>query len=434
MTHPSAAGRGLLANKAYRRVLGAYTFAVFGDWFDMIAIQVLVAYRWGASPLMLALIPVSLALPGIAFGSFAGVIADRVDKLKLMRLCDLATALLTASLLLAPNLYALLPLLALRSAVSSLNVPAQQALTRSLVREDQLLQASSLNGLVNQSSKIAGPLLGGLTLSVLSPGWCIALNAVLRLLSCLLLFFVKPEAAASGAARGAGAPASAGDDGPPPIPARQMWREGWSFILRSRLLRNTMLFGLAGTLLIQIVDFQFASLFLAIAPERDEMLGWLIAAAGAGAVGMIALMNRAGAKLSHGVRLGGGYAMIGAAIGGLGLLQPGVAALPVLLLGLLLGAGNGMFMVAFSYCLQKETPPAMTGRVFGIQSMVLGTVMIVAPLLGGLLVGLAGPRLIFAGLGALIAVVGVGGLLLAGRLWPASAPVQSPPPVRAAQG
>lgn len=55
----------------------------------------------------------------------------------------------------------------------------------------------------------------------------------------------------------------------------------------------------------------------------------------------------------------------------------------------------------------------MTGRVFGIQSMVLSAVMIVAPLLGGALVDLAGPRRIFAGFGLVIALIGAAGMLRA---------------------
>ncbi|NGM82721.1 MFS transporter [Paenibacillus sp. 7124] len=412
--------RGLLSNKIYMRVYTAYAAAEFGNWFDSLAIQVLVGYRWQAGPLMLALIPVSLALPGIVLGSVAGLAADRLNKLKLMRLCDLLTAVLTAAVLLAPGMLWLLPLLALRSAVSALNVPAQQSLTRSIVREDQLLQAASLNGFVTQGSKIAGPLLGGLALAALSPAWCIALNACMRLFSYVLLSIKNADANRSIGAdtdvrKKAGDQASINTE---PLSARTMWKEGWSFIFRSRLLRNTMLFGLLGALSIQMVDFQFASLFRALAPDREYLLGWLVSAAGAGAVLTIAVMNKAGRSAGYGSRLGGGYALIGAAIGGLGLLPPGVSPLPVLLLGLLLGAGNGMFMIAFNYCLQKETPPHMTGRVFGIQSMVLSAVMIAAPLLGGAMVDLAGPRRIFAGFGLVITLIGAAGMLLRHLLWP----------------
>lgn len=472
------ASPGLLRNKVYVRMYTAYTVAAFGDWFDTLAIQVLVGYRWGVSPLMLALIPVAVALPGIALGALAGTAADRLNKLKLMRLCDLLTALITLLLLFAPNMYWLLPLLALRAAVSTLNVPAQQALTRSIVREDQLMQAASLNGIVNQGSKIAGPLLGGLALSLLSPQWCIVLNFFMRLCSYMLLLTVKAQGSAAASiavsasttsstastpasttastpasfssastTSGASTSESAATSSPTSaaggevegeaecapfgvigesdkagqeerVPFGVMWKEGWLFILRNRVLRNTMIYGLIGMLAIQMIDFQFTSLFRTIAPDNEPLLGWMVAASGVTAVLTILAMNRRRSEGSHGRRLGSGQLLIGAAVGGLGLLAPGAPVYPVLLLGAVLGAGNGISMLAFNYCLQKETPPHMTGRVFGIQSTVLSAVMIVAPLLGGLLVEWSGPSRIFAVFGAAVAVIGLAGIALSPKLWP----------------
>jgi MFS family permease len=357
----------------------------------------------------LALIPVAIALPSILLGSVAGVAADRLNKLKLMRICDLLTAVLTVLVLFAPSMVWLLPLLALRSAISTVNVPAQQSLTRSIVREDQLLQASSLNGIVNQGSKIAGPLLGGLALSLLTPHWCILLNAVMRVGSYLLLLSVrnihteelpKPETPEE------------------KVPLRTMWQEGWSFMLRSRVLLNTMLFGLAGSLVIQVVDFQFTSLFRVFSPTNESLLGWMVASTGVGAVLIILLLSKIGQNLAYGLRIGGGYALIGGSVAGLGLLQPGASEIWVLLLGFLLGIGNGMVIVAFNYCLQKETPPHMTGRIFGIQNTVLSAVMIAAPLLGGLLVELAGPGRIFVNFGIIQVIIGLTGLLFGRMLWP----------------
>lgn len=399
----------LLHNKTYFRVYSAYATATFGDWFDTLAIQVMVGYRWQAGPLALALIPVAIALPSILLGSVAGVAADRLNKLKLMRICDLLTAVLTVLVLFAPDMVWLLPLLALRSAISTVNVPAQQSLTRSIVREDQLLQASSLNGIVNQGSKIAGPLLGGVALSLLTPQWCILLNAMMRVGSYLLLLSVKNIHT---------------EEQPVPetpsekIPLSTLWKEGWSFMLRSRVLLNTMLFGLAGALAIQVVDFQFTSLFRVYSPTNESMLGWMIASTGVGAVLIILLLSKIGQKLAYGWRLGGGYVLIGGSVAGLGLLQPGASVIWVLLLGFLLGIGNGMVIVGFNYCLQKETPPHMTGRIFGIQSTVLSAVMIAAPLLGGLLIELAGPGRIFVNFGILQVILGLAALLFGRMLWP----------------
>lgn len=411
MDASTQAGTSLLKNKVYVRVYSAFATATFGDWFDTLAIQVLVGYRWQASPLMLALIPVSIALPGILLGSFAGVAADRLNKLKLMRMCDLLTALLTVFVLFAPSMVWLLPLLALRAAISTFNVPAQQSMTRSIVREDQLLQATSLNGLVSQGSKIAGPLLGGFALSVLTPQWCILINACLRGCSYLLLLTVKKSEVQQVT------PNKGSEE--ERVPFSIMWKEGWAFMLRSRLLLNTMLFGLIGAMAIQMIDFQFTSLFRLIAPSNESMLGWLVAAIGVGAIIMILTMNKMNRGTGYGWKLGTGYALIGVSVGGLGLLQPGVSTIPVLLLGFVLGLGNGIFMITFNYCLQKETPPHMTGRVFGIQSTILSAVMIGAPLLGGTLVQLAGPSRIFFNFGIVIALIGVLGMMFGRVLWPA---------------
>ncbi|WP_405169022.1 MFS transporter [Paenibacillus sp. FSL H3-0286] len=411
MNASTQAGTSLLKNKVYMRVYSAYATATFGDWFDALAIQVLVGYRWQASPLMLALIPVSIALPGILLGSFAGVVADRLNKLKLMRMCDLLTALLTVFVLFAPSMVWLLPLLMLRAAISTLNVPAQQSMTRSMVREDQLLQATSLNGLVNQGSKIAGPLLGGFALSVLTPQWCILINACLRGCSYLLLLTVKKSDVEQVRTEGKG-------DQEERVPLRTMWKEGWSFMLHSRLLLNTMLFGIVCSMAIQMIDFQFTSLFRVLAPSNESLLGWLVAASGGGAVFIIMVMNKMNRGTGYGWKLGTGYVLMGLSVGGLGLLQPGASSISVLLLGFLLGIGNGIFIITFNYCLQKETPPHMTGRVFGIQSTILSGVMIGAPLLGGMMVQAAGPSRIFLNFGIVIALIGVLGIAFGRVLWP----------------
>lgn len=199
-----------------------------------------------------------------------------------------------------------------------------------------------------------------------------------------------------------------------------MWREGWSFMLRSRLLLNTMLFGLAGSLVIQVVDFQFTSLFRVFAPDRESLLGWMVAATGAGAVLIILILNKLKLAAGYGWKLGSGYVLIGGSIAALGLLQPGASLIWVLLIGFVLGIGNGVFMITFNYCLQKETPPHMTGRIFGIQNTVLSTVLIVAPLLGGVLVQYAGPARIFVNIGLLQLLLGLMGVTFRRQLWPVS--------------
>ncbi|MEJ8306244.1 MFS transporter [Saccharibacillus sacchari] len=412
----------LLRHPVFGRTFTAYSLAVFGDWFDAIAIQVLIGYRWQASPLEIALVPVCMALPGLLFGAAAGAWADRVDKLKLMRICDLLTAIATVAILFVPNIFWLLPLLTVRAALGVFNVPAQQALTRRVVSEEQLLDATSLNGLVGQLSRIAGPLLGAAVLALLSPQACIAVNALARLFSYVILRSV-PTTATNERQTGESETASPAKK----LRTRALLLEGWVFVRRTPLVRNLMVFALLGMLAIQTIDFQFVSLFRHIAPDQETAIGWLLASSGAAAAA-VATANMRVERLRRAgwaTKLGGSYALLGLSILTLGLLPVGAPIYALLATGLLLGAGNGLFMITFNHALQQATPPDMTGRVFGIQSTVLGAVMIVAPPLGGLLIQQWGPGHIFAIAGLWVFALGLAGLLFGRKLWPIASALKS---------
>lgn len=401
----------LLRNRSFRQLFLAYALASFGDWFDILAIEVLVAYRWGVDPFMLALIPVVMALPGVLLGSFAGTIADRVRKARLMMVCDVLTAALTLGVLTAPNMIWLLPLLAFRAVTSVFHVPAQQALTKQVVPSDMLLQATSLNGLVNQISKVAGPLLGALTLAVLTPQACIILNAVARLASAGLLWPLRSMNE------------KRGTDGQEQAEGRSVfwkdWREGWVFLLREKRVLHTMVFGFFGMLALMMIDYQFPVVMREINPENESLLGWLISAIGAGAVGIIIILNRLN-RVGIGFGLGGGYVLIGAGIALLGNSQPGTETGILLVFGVLIGIGNGLYMVTQNYTLQSETPSDLTGRIFGIQNTIISCILLTAPFIGGLLIHAMGAGRAFVFIGLITALIGLTGLLLRSLIWPSA--------------
>ncbi|GIP23591.1 MFS transporter [Paenibacillus sp. J22TS3] len=416
VTEPQPSAKSVWANRIYAKMFTAYAISSFGEWFDAFAIEVLVAYRWQADPLMIALIPVMMALPGILLGSLAGVVADRWKKVNLMLFTDAAETVLTVLLLFAPGMSWLLPLLALRAAMGVFRVPSHQALTRQVVREDQLLKATSYNGLVNQFSKIAGPLLGAVVLTVLSPQLCILVNAVTRLISCLLLFTlrrIEENLTAPQAAVGS-------DEGAGPehrLSFMEQWKMGWAVLLQRRILLSTLIVNMTVILVILMIDFQFPTLYREIAPDNESLLGWMVASTGVGAAATIMILNRRN-RISYGTGIGGGIVLIGIAIGAMGLLSPGSPEIWSLVLGFVIGIGNGLFMVTNNYVLQKETPEDMTGRIFGIQNMMSSTIMIAAPLTGGLLIRGFGVEVVFFVLGLLVLLFGLVCLLLQRVLWP----------------
>jgi MFS family permease len=393
----------------------AYAISSFGDWFDTFAIQILVAFRWRADPYMIALIPVMLALPGILFGSFAGVIADRWKKVKLMMLADVAETLLTISLLFAPGMYWLLPLLALRATMGVFRVPAHQALTRQVVREDQLLKATSYNGLVNQFSKIVGPLLGAVALTLISPQLCILVNAVTRFASCILLFTLRhiDQNAMDEKQRESGAV----DHEEAKMGFVHLWKQGWASLVQSRILYSSFIINMIVMLIILMIDFQFPTLYREIAPHNESLLGWMLASTGVGAFITILILNRLD-KVRYGPGIGGGAALIGAALGGMGLLTMESSEVWSIVLGFVIGIGNGLCIVTYNYLLQKETPEGMTGRIFGIQNMSTSTLMIGAPLIGGLLIHGMGVSKVFFRLGMVVLIIGIICLVMQRVLWP----------------
>ncbi|WP_342427429.1 MFS transporter [Paenibacillus sp. FSL L8-0158] len=420
-------------NGRFRRMFAAHTAASFGDWFDAIAIQVLVAYRWEADPMLIALIPVVMALPGLLLGSIAGTLADRVHKARLMIVCDAAIALLTLAILAVPGPVWLLPLLGLRAAAGVFQMPSQQGLTRTVVASDDLFRATSLNGLVNQASKVAGPLLGAMTLTVLSPQACIILNALLRLCSGLLLWplrgigpaLVSPDQQAV-VAEQQGKLATHTAPEADEVKMREehvrasrffnQWREGWAFLWHSRMLLHTLIFGLFGLIAILMIDYQFPTLLRVLAPGNESLLGWLVSAIGAGAVGCMLVLNRLN-RISAGWGLGGGYVLVGGAIAALGWAQPGTGWPVLLMIGAVLGVGNGLYIITQNYILQAKTPADMVGRVFGIQSTVIGAIMVVSPLAGGVLIRLAGAGTAFVWIGMTVGILGLAGLLLQSVIW-----------------
>jgi MFS family permease len=408
-TKPEARA-SIWSNRKFRSLFAAYSISTFGDWFDMIAVSILLGYVWRVDPMLVALLPLVYAMPSILFGQMAGVIADRSKKWRLMIGSDLISAAITAGLIFAPNVWWVFPLLFLRSLSSVFNAPAQQALTRQVVAEDHLLKATAMNGLVNQLAKIAGPLLGAAVLIAISPKMCLAINAVSFFFSaCLLLKLGSlPEDRPADRHIEAGAP------GPT---FRQSWKEGWQALLQKRVLLSTIVFSFFGLMAVVLVDFQLPVLFRDIYPDHEELFGWSVAASGLGSVCSIALLNRRKDLRSYGWMFGGGYFLIGLGMAVKGALVPGASMLWPLVTGFASGVGNGMWIITGAYLFQKEPPEDKVGRVIGIRDSLSSVVLVVGPLVGGWLVKTHGASATFSGAGMWVCGIGLAGILFQKWIW-----------------
>lgn len=413
----------LKRNRSFAKMFVAYGLSAFGDYLDFMAVTILLGFAWKADAMTIALVPLTFAVPGILFGQAAGILADRWNKRNLMIAADLIRAFLTALLIFAPNEWTLLGLLTLRSSIRTFHYPAQQAMTRNVVGPDQLLQAVSLNGSVFQLSKILGPLLGASIAAAFSPSGCMGINAVCYILSALLLVWIPAKQGISDRS------VSSIDAQPTEMTAPSrfaaVWREGWQMILRSRLLLASVGFCLVGLFGIQLIDAQIAVLLREIAPDRPELIGWLVTAIGAGGLSGVAWLHRYRELRAYGWLLGGGLALIGLMFAAAGLQRPDSPIGLLLLACFVGGVGTGFTSTGMTYILQKETPPEAIGRVSGIFDSLNSVVFIVAPLTGGILIGWLGAPNTFLAAGWMVGGIGLTGILLRRLLWGVNKGVES---------
>jgi DHA3 family macrolide efflux protein-like MFS transporter len=394
-------------NRTFMRMFSAYSLSMTGQYFDMIAMAILFAYVWQADPVIIAMVPVVYAIPHVLFGQFAGILADRWKKINVMITADIVVVVLTILLIFAPNPWWALPILMMRATATVFHFPAQQALVRQVVEEKNLLKAVTLNGTVNQLSKVIGPFLGASIAAATSPQICLLINAIAFLLSALILFTIRKVKDEQPIV----------ESNPQENTFMQSWSKGWQIVLKSRVLMVSFIFTLIGFIAIQLVDAQFPVLLREIAPERAELVGWLTSSFGLGALCVVVLLNRLKEIKSYGWILGGSILLIGVGFTWIGMLKPGMNSLWYLGGGFVGGSGVGFFSVGFSYLLQKETPKDAIGRVSGIYNSVAGVILIIAPMIGGFLVSTIGPTFVFQMIGVVIGTIGITGIVFQRFFW-----------------
>ncbi|BAH41899.1 conserved hypothetical membrane protein [Brevibacillus brevis NBRC 100599] len=397
----------LKENRTFRTLFVSYGLSTLGDWFDFIAVSILLGFVWKVDPMTMALLPVAYAAPSILLGQFAGVLADRVNKVRMIMSMNIMQAAFTLLLLVMPNPFWFLVVIALRSGASVFNDPAQQTLTRQIVPKNQLLQASALNGAVYQMGKLIGPLAGGLVAAVFAPAICLMINASTFLLSTGFLFTIRKVEKTL----------SRPSVEEQPLPYRQAWQEGWRIFLQNRVLLYSTIFAIITSLAIQLADTQFPVIFREKLPDNPEMLGFTVSVIGLGALVTVTWLHRLKEIRSYGWVLGGGVLLIGISFSWIGFFQPGDGMYWLLIAALLAGVGTGLTSVGANYLVQKESPPQALGRVRGIIDSLTSATFIIAPLLGGVIMTIWGPNTAFLWVGMLIAAIGGGAVLLQHWIW-----------------
>jgi MFS family permease len=401
----------------YRLYFSGQLISLIGTWMQTTA-QAWLVLTLTNSPTTLGLVVALQTIPVMLLGPYGGVIADRVDKRRLMVVLQSMMGLQALVLGLLSvfgivRLWEICVLAVVLGLNNTFEMPARQAFVREMVGKDELRNAITLNSVTANAARAVGPAIAGVLIATAGVGWCFLANAA-SFVAVVVSLIVMDRAAL--------APSR------PERRARGQLREGLAYAMgTTEIAVPLVMMAVVGTL---AYEFQVTLPVLARGTFHggSEAFGFMTAAMGVGAVvgGLVtAARGRTGLRPMLIACAGFGLAML------LCALSP---ALPIAYLALLLvGWGSVSFIAIGNSTIQLSSAPNMRGRAIALWQVAFqGTTPIGGPFIGWIIAA-TGAR---SGLmvGALSCGIAIAAGAVIGRRRLSSIPVAEPASLAAPQG
>jgi MFS family permease len=368
---------GVFRNPALRRINLALVGSVIGDWAFSVAISVYAYQNGGATAL--GVFSVARYATTAVFASMLAVLADKVDRRRLMIAADVARAVLvslSAAIVLADGpAFPVYALSILVGVVGMVFRPAQAALLPSLARSPSELTAANVaSSTINSVGFFVGPMVAGLLLAVTDIGSVLVFDALTFIWSAVMVFGVRPAGVvietadeveivtAVDASTEVDVSADQLQSGEPADGVFSGMADGYRLILADRDLRLIVVLYVAQTIVAGCSAVYEVTIALELLEMAESGVGVLNAALGMGGLAgsLVALMLAQRGKLSR--DLGVGVALWAAPL----LLVAVFASIPSALIAMvLIGVGNSLVDVNAETIVQRLVPDELLGRVFG---------------------------------------------------------------------
>lgn len=359
--------------KDFRLLWGGLLVSNLGTWMQFTALGYYVASmapNAAMGSFYIGLIGAARAVPVLICSPFAGVVADRYPRRRVLFITNTTTSAMAFVLfaLVTTNhapLWALMLASGINAGTQSFDAPARQSWVPLMVPREYVGGAIGLNSIAFNAPSVVGPPLAGLLIAGIGVAPCFLVNAVTTLAVVLALVFMRP------------APPSSKRRGD--VIAAIV--EGVRFLIAHPVLRWVILMLVVASLTIRPYNFLLPAYAVHVIHTDARGLGWLMAASGMGAIAGAFFTAATG-----GARRGTIWA-ISAAVAGLGVAALGLtssfglaaAALTVTGLATLSFIGSSNIM------LQTLSPDDMRGRGISVYAMILlGFVPLGSLLIGSL--------------------------------------------------
>jgi len=364
-------GFGALAHRNFRLFLFGQTVSLTGTWMQSIA-QGWLVLQLTDSPFYVGLVSALGSVGVLVFTLYAGVIADRSDKRRVVTITQ--TLLMLQAFALAAlvatgkvTVESVMALALFMGVVNAFDIPTRQSFLVEMVGKEDLMNAIALNSSMFNATRVFGPAVAGILIGSAGIVWCFLLNGVsyLAVIASLIAMRLTPHVARSTQSS-----------------AWQGFREVVTYLRSDR--RVSTLVVLTG--LFSVFGFPYLVMMPVFARDvlhtRAAGYGALTAAVGVGA-----LLGALGiAVLSRRIPKGRTLVLGGTSFG---LALVAFAASRSFTLSLIILALTGCAMIInnalTNTLLQTLVPDALRGRVMGFYSFVFVGLAPLGALLAGVI-------------------------------------------------
>ncbi len=349
----TATYKRLLHNRSFIALWLGQTISFIGDYFNWIAIPILVERMTGSS-LMVGLAIIFQTLPTLLLGPVAGVFVDRWDRKRTMVVADVLRALLVLPCLLVRTadqvwIYYLVGFL--MACVSRFFFPAQNAALPLIVSDkDDLLAANGLMQIVQTAGMLAGPALAGLTIGMWGERVAFIVDSITFSISAAAILTITVPRATASPRSGEGQ-------------ATAVWaemREGLAYLFGSRTMVSVLV-------CISVLQLAVGAIYVLWVPflQREFGIGvqGLAMVDGIQGVGMVLSGLALGlitSRWSQTTLISGGIIGIGLALLGMGLSPSFVF---VMVFSFIIGFMMVPVMSVLMTMMQLAVPDSKRGRV-----------------------------------------------------------------------
>ncbi len=369
---------------------GACTSSI-GTWMQNLA-QSWLVLQLTDSAFLLGLNAFLADIPIFLFSMIGGVIADRMDRRKLLLVSQFIqmTSAIILTILIATGTVKVWHIMSLSFVVGTAQAfggPAYSALVPSLVKQEDLQNAIALNSIQFNVARVIGPVIGGIALRYVGASWCFGLNALSFVAVIFSLLRLKI-------------------DFNPPRTGESIltgMKQGVSFI-RSRHMEKLILIAFCMTAL-GVPMITFLPVFAKNIFHGNEMTyTWLLACSGLGSIAGALIVAALGNVQRKGRIALGMLILLGIGIMGVALSKS------VILTCALLFMSGAVLIGAFamiSSLVQLITSNDMRGRVMSVYNVAFRGGMPMGNLLTGRLIPIFSAPSVLAVNGILLVLMGV---------------------------